>query len=104
MKQKVLAILIILTLMLCCTRCSYTSYQEATATDRGNVQADAYDFDFGNGYFITIAKWDDRYCTYKIVYAKDTKVKYFVFTETHRSGISPLYNADGTLQIYSNED
>ncbi len=100
MKQKIGAILIILTLMLCCTGCGSISYQEAT--DRGNVQSDG--LDFGNGYFITITEWNDASNIYSIVYAKDTKVKYFVFTCSYRSGITPLYNADGTLQIYSNED
>lgn len=37
---------------------------------------------------------------YKIVYDKDTKVKYVIMNGNYQSGISPLYNADGTLQLY----
>lgn len=40
------------------------------------------------------------YLHYRIVYAKDTKVKYLIITGYHIYGITPLYNADGTLQIY----
>ena len=38
--------------------------------------------------------------TCRIVYANDTKVKYFVFFDEYKGGISPLYNSDGTLQVY----
>lgn len=58
--------------------------------------------DVGRGYFTTIKQWggmdDDDYC---IVYANDTKVMYLVISGGHRFGISPLYNTDGTLQVYS---
>lgn len=37
-----------------------------------------------------------------IVYDKKTKVKYFLYGDccSDKSGITPLYNADGTLQIH----
>lgn len=57
--------------------------------------------DYGNGYFTTIKKWRDfKHGIYRIVYANDTKVMYFVNTSSYRCGITPLYNADGTLQVY----
>ena len=34
------------------------------------------------------------------VYAKDTKVMYFVVEEDAGLEIGPLYNSDGTLQVY----
>lgn len=37
---------------------------------------------------------------YKIAYAKDTKVKYLIIVSGYKFGITPLYNADGTLQVY----
>lgn len=52
--------------------------------------------DFEEEYFITVTKGRD----YRIVYAHDTKVKYFIYTAGRRYGITPLYNADGTLQVY----
>lgn len=38
------------------------------------------------------------------MYANDTKVKYFVRQYGYEFGISPLYNADGTLQIYEESE
>lgn len=32
--------------------------------------------------------------------AKDTKVKYFIAKSGYKFGITPLYNADGTVQVY----
>ena len=40
---------------------------------------------------------------YRIVYANDTKVKYLILSGGNRYGITPLYNSDGTLQVYSDE-
>ena len=37
------------------------------------------------------------------VYANDTKVIYFSQYHDFGGGITPLYNADGTLQIYNGE-
>lgn len=38
---------------------------------------------------------------WKVVYHKDTKVMYAVSNRRYNRGVfSPLYNADGTLQIY----
>ena len=57
----------------------------------------------GAGYFITEKEWKDFYGSYSIVYAKDTKVKYLIVASGYQYGITPLYNADGTLQIYEEE-
>lgn len=51
-------------------------------------------------YFIQIMEWEDYDGEYSIVYAKDTKVKYLVWYSYYRGGITPLYNADGSLQVY----
>lgn len=38
---------------------------------------------------------------YTVVYDKDTKVKYVIIeVNANQSGMTPLYNADGTLQLY----
>lgn len=71
-------------------------YKDAKTTENG---------EFGNGYFTTISKWgDSSYGDYRIVYANDSKVKYFVNTSSYRTGITPLYNADGTLQVYEESE
>lgn len=57
------------------------------------------------GYFTLIKKWDpESGGSYMIVYANDTKVKYLMFREGYRAGITPLYNADGSLQVYEESE
>jgi len=88
-------VILSVSLILCCTACGKT-YQEAT----GQVSAKEQ---YSGGYFTIIYEWKDSIGTYYIVYANDTKVKYFVVHGQNRSGITPLYNADGTLQLYEGE-
>ena len=54
------------------------------------------------GYFTVLYDWyiDNDMARYYIIYANDTKVKYLLVAGKFRSGITPLYNPDGTLQIY----
>lgn len=91
MRKKFLAIILSSMLVLSCVGCG-TTYQEATNTSNSSDS-------FANGYFTVITEWGDM-STYRIVYANDTKVKYFVFSDGYKGGISPLYNSDGTLQIH----
>ena len=51
-------------------------------------------------YFTQITEWNDSDYVYQIVYANDTHVKYLMVSGYCRFGITPLYNSDGTLQIY----
>lgn len=61
-------------------------------------------------YFVTIDKWvgeiDQYFCqkSYELVYAKDTGVKYIIVYGHKSLGITPLYNPDGSLQIYEKAD
>lgn len=91
MRKIFLVIILSGMLILSCVGCG-TTYQEATNTSNSSDS-------FAKGYFTVITEWGGT-PTYRIVYANDTKVKYFVFFDGYRGGISPLYNADGTLQIY----
>lgn len=52
------------------------------------------------GYFTLIKKWSDGDGIYRIAYANDTKVKYLIWISGYKGSISPLYNADGSLQVY----
>lgn len=95
MKKKITLILVlcIVTAMLC--SCSSTSYEEAKTS---NIDA------FSNGYFTVIKEWGDTlYSIEKVVYANDTCVMYYIFSRGYQGGITPLYNADGTLQIWEGE-
>lgn len=59
----------------------------------------------GGGYFTMIKEWGgvNNDGIYSIVYANDTRVKYLIWRSGYKGGITPLYNADGTLQIYEEE-
>ncbi len=92
MKRKILAVILICLLSLSCIACSKT-YSEAISDNGSETNS------FGRGYFTVITEWGNQ-GLYKIVYANDTKVKYFVVSTGYKGGITPLYNADGTLQIY----
>ena len=95
MKKKLFAL--ILTVSICFGLCS--------CTGKKYEQAEKTNFDFGCGYFVVIEKWGDmNEGNYAIVYAKDTKVKYIVWASGYKGSITPLYNADGTLQIYEESE
>lgn len=94
MKKFCLVLIIILMATMLCS-CSSTSYDEAKTSNT---------YAFSNGYFTVIKEWGDTlHFNEYIVYAKDTGVMYYVFIKGYAGGITPLYNADGTLQIYEGE-
>lgn len=67
---------------------------------RSNRAKDNTEYSLCGNYFTLITEWDDSGAIYRIVYAKDTKVKYFIAKSGYKFGITPLYNADGTVQVY----
>ncbi len=97
MKKKLIALLAICILMFSLVGCGSETYDEATTKESNE--------DYVAGYFTIITKWgggvDEG--TYLIVYANDTNVKYLIIMCGYHYGITPLYNADGTLQIYDGE-
>ena len=98
MKKRLLSVVLAVVMVFCLVGCG-TTYQEATGQEESNV-----DKDFAQGYFTVISKWGDAVSTYYIIYANDTKVKYFVKWHSSQWGITALYNADGTLQIYEESE
>lgn len=91
MRKKILAVVMAGLIGLSATGC--TSYQQAAnMPDKGTS--------YGGGYFTLLTKWSDGGKNCYVIYANDTRVKYLVITGDDRSGITPLYNADGTLQVY----
>ena len=61
--------------------------------------------EYGNEYY------DDNFVElksdpyYRFVYDKNTKVKYYILKrDDYENGITPLYNADGSLQIYKGDE
>lgn len=83
--RRIIAILCVCLLLTGCA----TGYEDAEEISKKE----------GGGYFTTIKSWD----RYQIVYANDTKVKYLIWDAANRGSITPLYNSDGSLQIYEGE-
>ena len=95
MKKKILSILLCGILVLFFGGCGQ-NYQEAI--DNNSTK------EYGGGYFTVITEWrGDGGENCYIVYANDTKVKYLIWSSFYRFSITPLYNADSTLQIYGEE-
>ena len=96
-----------LSVVLQATSCG-TTYQTAVEQKENPVEnsntitnaRESYFDGFGNGYFTKLLSWSGDSYKYAIVYANDTKVKYLVFRSGDSGGITPLYNADGSLQVY----
>lgn len=100
MKKIFLIMTLIVVMSVCFVGCG-TTYQEVT--QQTEKKESGNNNDFGNGYFTIILEWESISSDYKIVYANDTRVKYFICTTGYKFGITPLYNADGTLQIHERE-
>lgn len=86
---------IVLFLMLCVVAISLcgcsSTYNSAITYNQKNP----------NEYFSVYKEWrDPRMGDCVILYANDTNVMYLCFDGDYTGGITPLYNADGTLQIY----
>ena len=92
--KKIIALFITIILLMSLCACGRT-YEEAE-NHQGTLS--------GN-YFIIIKEWGDSptYGSSYIVYANDTKVMYYIEYGGSSRMITPLYNADGTLQIYQGE-
>lgn len=94
MKRKIL-------LMLCCLSICFGAV--ACDSNDSNAYGKAVEAKtsktFGGGYFIVESEWEDSNYYYKIVYARDTGVKYFVIQSGYKLSMTPLYNTDDSLQI-----
>lgn len=93
-KQIIMTAVVLVTSLMILTSCNNKTYDKAD-----NIHED-----YGNGYFTTIKKWGNDCMVYRIVYANDTGVEYMIVESYRRFGITPLYNADGTLKIYEEEN
>lgn len=93
--RKIIVILCICLLLTGCGTRYETRYEDAEDTSE----------EIGGGYFTLIKEWgDDPNIHYEIVYANDTGVKYLIFKTYYKAGITPLYNADGSLQVYGESE
>lgn len=95
MKKKIALFLILCIMVMALCGCSsITTYEEAHSVNNHQF--------FGN-YFTLIRTWNDGNNDYSILYANDTGVKYFLIDGYRSYALTPLYNADGTLQIWEGE-
>ena len=98
MKKKILAAIVAGLICVSAAGCGNVTYQEAINKTAENNK------NFCGGYFTELVNWkDNNGRKYYIVYANDTKVKYFIRDGGYQFGITSLYNADGTLQVYDGE-
>lgn len=92
MKKKIAAI--ILTISMCVSM---------SGCDSDGTGAEQVEY----GYFIELESNGNM----TIVYDRETKVKYYIYDYEHGSGdnrvhcfgITPIYNSDGSLQVYKGE-
>lgn len=96
MKKKIITGLSVFALALSttvftgCANNPYSKEQDSTqSTYKG----------FADEYFTIVKEWGVS-GQYKIVYANDTGVMYLICSSNNCCNATPLYNADGTLQIY----
>lgn len=59
------------------------------------------EFNISNEYIDLETVYED--CTKKVVYDKNTKVMYLIVNGYSYFGITPIYNADGTVKLYDGE-
>lgn len=86
MKKKLLAFMIVCIMCLSLFGCTtHDTETHETLFDQFVVIDTVTDFTYGSFY---------------TTYDKDTMVEYYIIISGHRAGISPVYNADGTLKIY----
>ena len=92
MKKRFIAIIAMLLVAVTMTSCS-TKYKNAETKKES----------YAGGYFTIIKEWHND-GSWRIIYANDTKVMYIIYKDGYRGGMSPLYNSDGSLQVYAGED
>ena len=56
-----------------------------------------------NEYFNLVVIYEDSSST-KIAYDKNTGVMYYIKSNFYAYGITPIYNADGSLKLYEGEN
>lgn len=91
MKKKILAI--VLGLALCF---------EMTGCTKGDIEPESSRF--ANKYIDLVTIYKDNNCNTEVLYDKNTKVMYFVKHTGYQFGITPIYNSDGTVKLYDEEN
>lgn len=53
-----------------------------------------------NQFVVIEERYNAKYGTLSIMYDKDTKVMYYMITSGSQCGLTPIYNTDGSVRIY----
>ena len=94
--KKVIVLVLILMFVFCSLLAGCgKSYKEADTITPDTIT-------LHGDYFTVVEEWGGPAEGYfYILCANDTKVMYYYYQIGYRGGITPLYNADGSLQIYT---
>ena len=57
-----------------------------------------------NQFVVVEERNNSMYGKLNIMYDKDTKVMYYMITSGYKCGIAPIYNSDGGVMIYAEND
>jgi hypothetical protein len=87
--KRIVALILLMLCVISLVGCG-TTYEQAEVDGATEM--------FGE-YFTVVKQWHQFGRAY-LLYANDTKVMYIYVEKGYGAGITPLYNADGTLQIY----
>ena len=91
MKKKILAVALVLTLCLGMTGCT-----------KGDIEPESSII--GNKYIDLVTIYRDNDNNTEVAYDKNTKVMYFFEQNGYHFGITPIYNSDGTVKLYDEEN
>lgn len=102
MKKKILALTLSLALCFGITGCAAPfSKLFPVELDKLDKLGELREFNISNEYIDLETVYED--CTRKVVYDKNTKVMYLIVDGYSYFGITPIYNADGTVKLYDGE-
>lgn len=88
--KRIIALMLLMLCIISLVGCG-TTYEQAEVDGATEM--------FGE-YFTIVKHWYEFGNDYCLLYANDTKVMYLYIERGYCGGLTPLYNADGTLQIY----
>ena len=91
MKKKIIAVTLGLALCFGMTGCT-----------KGDIEPESSSL--ANKYIDLVTIYKDNNCNTEVLYDKNTKVMYFVKHTDYQFGITPIYNSDGTVKLYDEEN
>ena len=57
-----------------------------------------------NEFVVVEEKISGLHGSLEIIYDKDTKVMYYMIVDGRRCGLTPIYNSDGSVKIYEEDN